>query len=147
MPGYQKKNKEEYDQKTANLTPEEQEMRKENLEARDHFGTNDCRKLCAAVCLRAILDYKRMTKKLEQYHEYVDFRNMTTKNARFKTKVPKKTREHIEHLQKDIKECEEFFQSDMFTACVGLDGSLDEIKAKIKKIPRQYNVLLERRCV
>ena len=41
MPGYQKKNKEEYDQKTANLTPEEQEMRKENLEARDRFGTDD----------------------------------------------------------------------------------------------------------
>lgn len=47
-----------YNQQTADLCPEEQKLRKENLEARRDIQIDGVRALWAAVALQAINDYK-----------------------------------------------------------------------------------------
>ena len=61
---YNKKKKEPYDQKTANLTPEEQALREENLMARENFQYEAMKHLRAEISLRAIYDYRKMMRKL-----------------------------------------------------------------------------------
>ena len=47
-----------YNQQTADLSPEEQKLRQENLEARRDIQIDGVRALWAAVALQAINDYK-----------------------------------------------------------------------------------------
>ena len=55
--------KENYDQKTAELTPEEMELREENLQAREAMDDSAMHRLCATICLSAVLDYNKTRKK------------------------------------------------------------------------------------
>lgn len=136
----EKKRWEEYDQKTAKLTDEEKKMRIENLSRRGQYSLDGIKSLAAQACLMAIHDYKKYRKKLGEYMEWIDLDEMTLKTNGMQ--VSEKIKQKIQYLQKDIEECEEFFQSDMFTACSGFEGGLDEILKKIYRIPKEYEYLL-----
>lgn len=136
----EKKRWEEYDQKTAKLTDEEKKMRIENLSRRGGYSLDAVKSLCSQVCLTAIHDYKKYRKKLGEYMEWIDLDEMRVKMNGMK--VSEKIEKKILYLQEDIEECEEFFQSDMFTACSGFEGGLDEILRKIYRIPKEYEYLI-----
>ena len=136
MPGRKKKQKEEYDQKTAKLTPEEQEMRRENLEARERINDDGLRRLCAAVCLNAVGDYTKTKRKLENCKAA-----LRGKNARY---IPKKTKEAMETYEEDLAEMKEFFESEMFTGIVGMHSAEETIR-RISTAPRFYMGIPERR--
>ena len=96
-----------YDQKRAHLTPEEQELRRENLEARKSYSDEGIHRLMCAVCTQAVKSYRDQYKMMQ------------------KAGTPdKKTGE--------MKICEDFFDSDIFQETVpGLEAN--EIIEKIKK--------------
>lgn len=136
----EKKRWEEYDQKTAKLTDEEKKMRIENLSRRGGYSLDAVKSLCSQVCLTAIHDYKKYRRKLGEYMMWIDLDEMKLKANGMP--VSDKIEKEILHLQDDIEECEEFFLSDMFTACSGFEGGLDEILRKIYRIPKEYEYLI-----
>lgn len=131
-----KKRWEDYDQKTAKLTPEEQEMRKENLEARGRMNDDGTRQLCAAVCLGAIYDYKKAKKKLAPF--------MAVWGDKSWNVVPKPIKKKIEEVEEEIRELEDFFESDMFTM-FSATSDREQAVRMIDRIPSSYMTLLERR--
>ena len=145
----EKKKKEPYDQKTANLTPEEQAMRKENLEARKNMQDDAARNLCAAICLNSVHEYRVILRRIKAF----GLRRMnysapiTAKKKRGRPSlVSKKDEEMLEKLMEDKKDLEEFFDSDMFVTFTGVSGKEEAIR-KIKCIPDGYEHLLERRMM
>lgn len=151
MPPYQRKPKEPYDQKTAKLTPEEQEMRKENLEARNNLQKDSIKTLYSAVCLATVKDYRRYIRKLRQcdqllqvykFQQKNDFL-MTLKDRHQLKKKIENAEKSIEELKENIEECEDFFDSDVFTTCTGVVDKNEAIR-KIMAIPDGYDHVLER---
>ncbi len=138
MPGKKKKKKKEpYDQKTAKLTPEEQAMRRENLIARQNMDEDAVRQLCAAICVGSICDYKKKTKQLAILKEPW---------AGVKPRlIPKSVKEKIEEVKEEILEIEDFFESEMFVHCTGMENPKETIE-HIRRVPRSYMTLLERRA-
>lgn len=145
---YEKKEKEPYDQKTANLTPEEQKLRAENLAARESVCFEGVRRLCAAACLRAVIDYRKMRKELAYMEEARALREriMGYRKAREPKgkKTKDKSKEVLEHLRENVAECEEFFDSDMFVQCTGLNGKEEAIR-KIMSMSETSVFAVERR--
>lgn len=137
MPGNKKKEKEEYNQKTAKMTAEEWEIRQENLEARKSLQDDAIKKLYSAACLSAIKDYRKYIRllRLYKYRRQNDFL-MTRRDK-------KKLDEQIANIQENIEECEDFFDSDIFEMCTGV-GDKNEIIRRIKAIPDGYDHVLER---
>ena len=121
----------DYDQKKAELTEEEQELRSENLEARQHMNPRGVQNLMSAVCLQAVEDYKRYRQALAYYAD--DVQNM--KSGR--KLVPNDRREKIISLQAEIRECEEFFHSEIFGECSGIWNG-DKVIDAINQVPRSY---------
>lgn len=133
-----KKKKEPYDQKTAKLTPEEQEMRKENLEARKHFMYEPMRHLSAAISLRAISDYPKLKRKLMamEHDDEIEKRLYMSMSASRKKKLkPWAENPALEKLRKDVAELEEFFDSEMFTSCTGFSDRNEAIRSIMKLTP------------
>jgi hypothetical protein len=139
MPGNTKK-KEPYDQKTAKLTPEEQALREENLIARENFNPDGMKKLCAAICLRSVIEYRKMRKRLiamEQARTMADRLRGAFPQAKRRGR-PRQNRDEedpIEALKRDIAECEDFFESDMFVNCTGFDNREAAIRSIMKLTP------------
>lgn len=128
-----------YNQKTAELTEEEQELRKENLQARRRMNTQGVQNLMSAVCMQTVEDYKRYRKALAYYANDLMHINVGDKF------VSQDKREKIAALQAEIRECEEFFHSEIFGECSGIWDGKKVIEA-INRIPRSYdNYLSERR--
>ena len=128
--------KEEYDQKTAKLTPEEMELRKENLQAREAMDDSAVRKLCATICLGAVCDYNKIRKKRAA---------LISRWGDTKLRlVPQTIQSKIADYYEDLREIEEFFGSDMFTTITGMSGKEEAIR-RINKVPRSYMDILERR--
>ena len=142
----EKKKKEPYDQKTANLTPEEQEMRKENLEHRKNMSDSAARNLCAAICLSSCHEYRVILRRIRAIKMssamYTAPIGMKRKSAR----LSKKDEEALEKLMEEKKDLEDFFESDMFTMLTGV-GSKEEAIRKITSIPDGYEHMLERRMM
>lgn len=136
MAAYKKKPKQEYDQKTADLTYEERQERAENLEARAHWHDSAVKTLCSAICLGTIKDYRRHLRqlRLDEYRMRYD-RLMTRKDK-------EKLEKQIETVRENIKDCEDFFESDMFVICTGVESKEEAIR-KILAIPDGYDHLLE----
>lgn len=128
--------KEDYDQKTAKLTPEEMELRKENLQAREAMDDSAVHKLCATICLGAVCDYNKTRKK----RAALIGRWGDTKLRL----VPKPVQSKIAGYYEDLRGIEEFFDSDMFTTFTGMSGKEEAIR-RINKVPRSYMDILERR--
>lgn len=128
-----------YNQKEADLDEDEQLMRQENLKSRGHISTKGVQNLMAGVCMQAVSDYKRYRKALAYYADDI----LHMKNGdRF---VSTERRNKIEALQAEIRECEEFFHSEIFGECSGIwDGKL--VIEAINRIPKSYdNYISERR--
>ena len=106
-----------YDQKTANLTPEEQAIREENLKCREDMNEKGVRSLMAAVCTRAILDYKKPA---------------ACANAMGRSAMAVRT------------ECRKFFETDIFKHTTGLHNP-EKVVEMIKRIPAGYDRVLEGR--
>lgn len=132
----QKKKRKDYDQKTAKLTPEEMELRKENLEARNRMDDSALATLCSAVCLGAIRDYYKARKR-----RTVAMAPWVNANPKH---VPKSVKKKIEDIDEELREIEEFFDTEMFTTFSGMSGKEETIR-QIDKIPRAYVSLIERR--
>lgn len=128
--------KEDYDQKTAKLTPEEMELRKENLQAREAMDDSAVHRLCATICLGAVCDYNKIRKKRAAL-----LGRWEGKKLRL---VPKSVQNKIAGYYGDLREIEEFFDSDMFTTFTGMSGKEEAIR-HINKVPRSYMDILERR--
>lgn len=141
-----KKEKEKYDQKTANLTPEEQELRKENLKHRKNMSDDAVRNLCAAICLNSCHEYRVILRRIRA----LKMRDMAyTAPINIKRKpmrLSKKDEEALEKLMEEKEELEDFFESDMFAILTGV-GSKEEAIRKITSIPDGYEHLLERRMM
>ena len=128
--------KEDYDQKTAKLTPEEMELRNENLQAREAMDDSSVHKLCATICLSAVCDYNKTRKKRAALiGRWGD--------TKFRL-VPKSVQSKIADYYGDLREIEELFASDMFTTITGMSGKEEAIR-RINKVPRSYMDILERR--
>lgn len=143
------KKKEPYDQKTAKLTPEEQLLREENLIARENFAEDGVKKLCTAICLRSVIEYRKMRKRLiamEQARTMAEQLRMAFPKAKRRVGRPRTKEEEdpIEALKRDIAECEDFFESDMFVNCTGFDNREDTIRAILKLTPDMLGTI-ERR--
>ena len=146
-----KKEKEEYNQKTAKMTEEEWLIRQENLEARKCLQDDSIKTLYSAACLAAVKDYRRYIRKLRQCNQLLqvykfqkknDFL-MTLKDRHQLAKRIKNAEKSIEELKENIEECEDFFDSDIFATCTGVVDK-DEVIRKIKAIPDGYDHVLER---
>lgn len=125
----------DYDQSTAKLTAEEQKMREENLIARTRFQDSAMRRLATTICLHAVIRYRKARRKLACFHpDYVTGKRVPTSSVSQK----------INHLKKEISECECFFCSDMFALCSGCDNP-EWIQSKIDKLPPDFEERLERR--
>lgn len=129
----------DYNQKEADLNEDEQLIRQENLESRSHISTRGVHNLMIGVCMQAVADYKRYRKALAYYAD--DLLHMK-KGDRF---VSSERRDKIKALQAEIRECEEFFHSEIFGECSGIwDGG--KVIEAINRIPRSYdNYIRERR--
>ena len=132
----QKKRWENYNQKTAKLTPEEMELRNENLQARAAMNDSAVRKLCATICLGAVCDYNKIRKKRAALIG-------RWKDTKLRL-VPKTIQNKIADYDDELREIEEFFDSDMFTLFTGMSGKEEAIR-RINKVPRSYMDILERR--
>lgn len=147
MPGNTKK-KEPYDQKTAKLTPEEQALREENPIARENFAPEGMKKLCAAICLRSVIEYRKMRKRLiamEQARTMAERLRVAFPKAKRRGRPRTKEEEDpIEALKQDIEECEDFFESDMFVNCTGFNDRESAIRAILKLTPDMLGTI-ERR--
>lgn len=135
----QKRKQEPYDQKTAKLTPEEQAIREENLKARGNWQANAVHSLCSKICLNTISDYRKLLRQLRK--------NVYDLHNAYRTQREKKKIEsNIEKIKEELEDCEEFFDSDMFTMCTGVSGREEAIR-KIKAVPDGYDHLLEGRNI
>ena len=128
-----------YNQKEADLDEDEQLIRKENLKSREHISTKGVQNLMAGVCMQSVSDYKRYRRALAYYADDI----LHIKNGdRF---VSQERRNKIEALQAEIRECEEFFHSEIFGECSGIWDGKKVIEA-INRIPKSYdNYISERR--
>lgn len=154
----QEKKKEPYDQKTAELTPEEQEIRRENLAARAHYDAGGIKSLCSVICLQAVKDYPKMLRRLTELKDTAE--RMAKKRKKIslppirksdeKKRGPKKKtaeerlRDRIDKLNEDVLDCEEFFDSEMFINCTGVGGKKEAIR-KIRKMSPEVFMIIERR--
>lgn len=141
-----KKKKEPYDQKTAKLTPEEQKMRKENLEARKHFMYEPMQHLSAAISLQAISDYPKLKRKLMvmERDDKIEKRLYMSMSASRKKKMkPWTENPALEKLREEVAELEEFFDSEMFTSCTGFSDRNQAIR-KIMTLTPGTMSLVER---
>lgn len=149
MAGYQKKKKEPYDQKTAVLTEEEQVMRAENLLAREHFCYEGVKHLGAAICLRAIHDYPKAIRKLRLMEDInkgrVELRRLRDPRGR-KAQNPSKFEEELKEIRDEVKDFEDFFDSELFVSCTGLSGKKEAIR-RIMKLQPETLCLIERRLM
>ena len=142
----EKKKKEPYDQKTANLTPEEQEMRKENLEHRKNMSDSAARNLCAVICLSSCHEYRVVLRRIKMFKRSAAMYTAPIGMKRKSARLSKKDEEALEKLMEEKKELEDFFESDMFTLLTGV-GSKEEAIRKITSIPDGYEHMLERRMM
>lgn len=145
--GYVKKKKEPYDQKTAVLKPEEQAMREENLVARENFQYDAMRHLSAAVSLRAISDYRKMMRKLlaMEQADRIERKLFNSLDSRRQKKAkPILDNPELDKLREDIQECEDFFDSEMFTCCTGFANRHDAIRKIMRLTPEKMD-MIERR--
>lgn len=126
-----------YDQKTAELTEDERALREENLAARSNFSENGMRRLAANICLSAIREYRKSKRKLAALKGVVE----AIENGY--PRVSSKTRLEIAYLQASVKECEEFFGSDLFAECTGICDPEEAIR-KIDKISSAEEMLMGR---
>ncbi len=146
MEPIQKKKKKPYNQKTAKLTPEEQAMREENLQARKNMHDSGVRNLCSAICLNSCHEYRAVMRKIRA----IRMRDMAYTapipiNRKGRPhKMPKREADILEELMKQKKELEEFFDGVMFTSLTGVSGKEEAIR-KILAIPDGYDHLLGRR--
>ena len=127
--------------------PEEQEMRKENLEARKHFMYEPMRHLGAAISLQAISDYRKLKRKLmamERDDEIEKKLYMSMSASRKKKLKPWTDNPELEELRKGVAELEEFFDSEMFTSCTRFSDRNDAIRSILKLTPGAMD-LVERR--
>lgn len=147
MEPIQSKKKKPYNQKTAKLTPEEQAMREENLQARKNMHDSAAvRNLCSAICLNSCHEYRALIRRIRA----IRMRDMAytapipiSRKGRPR-KMPKREADILEDLMKQKKELEEFFDGDMFTSLTGVSGKEEAIR-KILSIPDGYDHLLGRR--
>ena len=86
-------------------------LREENLEARKNYDldSSGARRLMAAMCLGAVQDWLKAEQKLEE---------IKAKRTRFRGAYLEGYRLEAERMKKD---CEEFFNSDIFMYMTGLD--------------------------
>lgn len=137
-----------YNQKTAKLTPEEEELRKENLEARKHMQDEGVRNLCAAICLNSCHEYRRIMRKIRAF----DTRDIYTAPIEMKHKgrprriMSAKDEEALNHLLREKKELEEFFGGEMFAFFTGVSSKEEAIR-KVMAIPNGYDQVIERRMM
>ena len=135
----QKRKQEQYDQKTARLTPEEQAIREENLKARGNWQADAVYSLCSKICLNTISDYRRLLRLLRK--------NVYDLNNAYRTqREKKKIEKDIENIKEDLEECEEFFDSDMFAMCTGVNSREEAIR-KIQAVPDGYDHIIEGRRI
>lgn len=128
-----------YNQTKAELTEEEQEIRKENLECRPTMTQKGVRNLMMGICLRAVVDYRAYRRAIQRYAREIE------KIDSGRGFVSKKDRARIKNLREDISECEEFFCGDIFRACTGIHGGKKAIIDAVMRIPSTYDGLLERK--
>lgn len=126
-----------YDQKTADLTEEERALREENLAARRNFSEDGMRRLAANICLSAIREYRKSKRKLAALKGVVQAIESGY------PRVSSDTRLEIAYLQASVKECEEFFGSDLFAECTGICEPAEAIR-KIDKISSAEEMLMGR---
>lgn len=144
---YNKKKKEPYDQKTANLTPEEQALREENLMARENFQYDAMKHLSAEISLRAISDYRKMMRKLiaMEQADRIEKKLYNSLDPRRQKKVkPILDNPELDKLREDIEECEDFFDSEMFASCTGFANRHDAIRKIMRLTPEKMD-MIERR--
>ena len=149
MPGYQKKKKEPYNQKTAVLTEEEQALRAENLLARENFCHDGVKHLGAAICLQAIHDYPKALRKLRLMEDIAKGRaellRLRDPRGR-KANNPSKFEEELKEIRDEVADFEDFFDSELFVGCTGLSGKQEAIK-RIMKLQPETLCLIERRLM
>lgn len=134
---YIKKKKKPYNQKTANLTPEEQALRAENLAARKDFDPDAVKRLCSTICLQAVLEYRKMRRKLVIMKPTIRFqeecrRERDPRGRKPSPDKPDRYTEEYNQLLEDIADCEDFFDSEMFVQCTGLKGREEAIPKILK---------------
>lgn len=146
MEPIQKKKKKPYNQKTAKLTPEEQAMREENLEARKNMNDSAVRNLFSAVCLNSCHEYRAVMRKIRalSMRDLMYTAPIAMKKRGRPRSISKKDSEELEKLLETKKELEEFFDGDIFASLTGVSGKEEAIR-KILSIPDGYDHLLGRR--
>lgn len=111
-----------YNQRISLMSEEDRAIRDENLEHRPFYDDEGIRRLMAAVCLRGIADYRKAVKRIWLCRNGDVRRDAERRKA----------------------ECEQFFDSGMFTEITGMSGKEEAVRA-ILRIPNGYESALERR--
>ncbi len=111
------------------------------------MGMGGVNRLCASICLRAVVEYRKMKTtlmRMEAIKNYEDAMRLQFRDPRGRKKTnPDKFEERIAELKEDILDCEDFFDSEMFVNCTGICGE-DAIK-KILKLRPEALQTIERR--
>lgn len=107
-------------------------IREENLRMRPYYDPDGMRRLMSIMCLGAIRDWKRAD---------ADLKLIEMGRTRFRGPYLEDKKRNAERLK---KECEEFFNSDIFYGMTGMEDELDTIM-KIRNIPLQQLAEIERR--
>ena len=107
-------------------------FRQENLEMRKYYDEDGMKRLMCIMCLGAIHDWRRAE---------ADICAIEMGRSRFRGSYLEGKRLAAEQLK---KECEEFFESDIFHGMTGIDGAKEAVN-KILKIPLHQLTEIERR--
>ena len=108
---------------SAEKKKESEALRAENLRAREHYDPDGMRALMSMMCLGAINDWVRAESvicqidKTREIRRYPNFRENERRMAAARK-----------------KECEGFFDSDIFLGMTGMD-SVKDVVEKLKKSP------------
>lgn len=111
---------------------ESERIREENLRMRPYYDPDGMKRLMCIMCLGAVRDWKRADADLEL---------IAMGRSRFRGSYLEGKRMAAERMKKD---CEAFFNSDIFQGMTGLEDEWDVI-AKIREIPFHKLAEIERR--
>lgn len=111
---------------------ENERFREENLRMRPYYDPDGMKRLMCIMCLGAIRDWRRAE---------ADICAIQMNQTRYRRSYLEDKRVAAERMK---KECEAFFNSDIFQGMTGIDGAEEAVK-KIRKIPIHQLAEIERR--
>lgn len=111
---------------------ENERFHEENMRMRPYYDPDGMKRLMCIMCLGAIRDWRRAE---------ADICAIQMGQTRFRRSYLEDKRIAAERMK---KECEAFFNSDIFHGMTGIDGAEEAVK-KIRKIPIHQLAEIERR--